>query len=63
MLPTMKVKVLLVSESCSSLVSFDYRKGATLLPLLLLRDAITFPSVVSDWLMFFNSAKCAAVMF
>ena len=56
MFPTMNVKVLPVSESCSNLVNFDYRNDATLL-LLLDREAMTFPSVVRDWLMFFNSLK------
>lgn len=47
MLPTMKVKVLPVSESCKSLVSLDSRKEATLL-FLLDNEAITLPKVVSD---------------
>ena len=47
MLPTMKVKVFPVRESCSNRVNFDSRKEATLL-VLLDRLAMTFPSVVKD---------------
>lgn len=43
----MNVKVLPVRESCSNLVSFDYRKEATLLTLLE-RLAITLPRVLRD---------------
>jgi hypothetical protein len=47
MFPTIKVNVFPVNESWRSLVSFDYRKAATLFALLE-RLAITFPSVVKD---------------
>ena len=57
-LPTIKVKVFNVNESWRSLVNLDYLKGGT--PLALLeRLAITFPRVVNDWLIFFNSRKWA----
>jgi len=47
MLPTMKVKVLPVNESCNSRVSLLYLKDATVL-FLLERLAITLPKVVKD---------------
>ena len=61
MLPTIKVKVFPVKESWSSLVNFDYLKEATLL-VLLDKLAITFPKVVNDWLIFFNSLKWSLVI-
>ena len=62
MLPTMKVNVLLVRESCSRRVSFDSRKGATAFPLPLLSEAMTLPRVVRDWLIFLSSLKWASDM-
>ena len=62
MFPIMKVKVLPVRESCSSRVSFDYRNEATDL-LLLEREAITFPRVVSDWFMLRSYWKWSPLMF
>jgi hypothetical protein len=58
MLPTVKVKVLLVRESCRSRVSLDYLKAGMFL-LLLDRQWMTFPSVDSDRLIFLSSRKCS----
>lgn len=49
------VKVLPPNESCKSLVNFDYLNGGLFLSL---KHDITFPSVVKDKFMFFNSSKC-----
>jgi hypothetical protein len=57
MFPTIKVKVFPESESWSSRVSFDYRKGATDLFFNVERLAITLPRVVKDWFIFFNYLK------
>lgn len=40
-------------------MSFDSRNGAIALPLPLLREAITFPRVVRDWLIFLSYLKWA----
>lgn len=61
MFPTIKVKVLPVSESWSKRVNFDSRNEATLFTLLD-KLAITFPKVVKDWLMFLSSLKCSLLM-
>jgi hypothetical protein len=55
-LPTINVKVFPVKESCNNLVNLDYLKEATLF-VLLDKLAITLPSVVKDWFIFFNSLK------
>lgn len=47
MLPTIKVNVFPVRESCSRRVSFDSLNEATLL-VLLDKLAMTFPNVVND---------------
>lgn len=54
--PTIKVYVFPVKDYCKSLVSFDSRNAAILL-VFEDSDAITFPKVVKDWLMFFNYWK------
>lgn len=60
-LPTIKVNVFPVKESCSNLVNFDYRKDATLFTLLD-KLAITLPRVVNDWLIFFSYLKWASLI-
>jgi hypothetical protein len=52
----MKVYVFPVRDYCSSRVSFDSRNAAILF-VFEDNDAITFPSVVKDWFMFFSYFK------
>ena len=59
MAPIIKVLVLPTRDYWRSLVSFDYLKNDKLLPLPFERELITFPNVVNDKLIFFNSYKCS----
>ena len=45
------------SESSSSLVSFESRKGMCVRGLLSVRAEITFPRAERDWLIFFASSS------
>lgn len=53
----MNVYVFPVKDYCNNLVSFDYLNAATIL-VFEDNEAITFPKVVKDWLIFLSSWKC-----
>lgn len=61
MVAIIAVYVLPPKESCKSLVNFDYRNGG--FEFLSDRLPITFPKVVNDKLIFFNSSKCSCSIF
>ena len=56
MLPTIKVYVFPVRDYWSNRVNLDYLNAAILFAFDD-KEAITFPSVVNDWLIFFNYLK------
>lgn len=56
--PTMNVLVFPISDYWSKRVSFDYLKIEEFLTDPFDKALITFPNVVKDKLIFFNSSKC-----
>ena len=62
-LPIINVFVLPTNESWSNLVNFDSRNADLSLESPLDKDFITFPKVVKDKLIFFNSYRCSRAIF